>query len=124
MKEIKKVEEDFWIQKERRGWNRVYPVKKNLDEPFSLKNIHWKHLLIGSYSRLVWTVIILILIYGLLWSYAHDTKECRNLVENKTMRCRGCYDIGYSEISVLDNIWKDWEKEAEDEVSNNVFVLP
>jgi hypothetical protein len=59
------------------GWRVVYPFK-NEDG-----TINWFNLCTGgSWWSILKTLFLLFIILGVSWSYAHDTKQCRELVNN------------------------------------------
>ncbi|KKM18816.1 hypothetical protein LCGC14_1661920 [marine sediment metagenome] len=56
-----------------------YPIWKGQEfgEPFAFNKIKWKNLIIGDWIKLL---ILLSLVFA-VWAYAHDTGECRVLLE-------------------------------------------
>jgi len=77
MKDVEKIREGLYIKKSFDGYRVVHPIK-NDDGTFNWFNI----LTGGNYWMLVKFLIILFLILAMTWSYAHDTKACRELMEN------------------------------------------
>jgi len=61
----------FW------GYRIVHPLK-NTDGKINYFNL----ITGGSWGRFFTVVIIVVLILIMSWSYAHDTKACRDLIEN------------------------------------------
>ena len=57
-----------------------YPIWEGQEfgEPFAFSKIKWRNLLIGDWTKLL---IMLALAFA-VWSYAHDTEECREILEN------------------------------------------
>ena len=69
--------EKVFLKKSFDGWRVVYPIK-NED-----RTINWFNLCTGgSWWNVLKTLFILSVILGVSWSYAHDTKQCRELVGN------------------------------------------
>ncbi len=59
-------------------------LKKDINKPLSIKNFSLKKTFIGDWkSFFIW----MLLMY-LVWSYAHDTQVCRELIENFDQICR------------------------------------
>jgi hypothetical protein len=75
--QIEEVKPGLYVRKVKTGWITVNPIKKDLSRPFSFKdNVNWKHLIIGSWSRLLTLIIILLIIFGTMVFYKHDMKVC------------------------------------------------
>jgi len=79
---MEKIKEDLYVKKGRFGYRIVYPIKKDIDKPFTQDNINWKHLLIGDWTRLISTSLILLLIMFGIFSYSYDTEMCRDVLSN------------------------------------------
>lgn len=82
MREIEEVKPGLFIQKTRLGYKRVFPIKKDLNKPFSLDNIHWKHLTIRDWNNLIFLVIFVSLMLFGTWVYKHDLAVCVDIIEN------------------------------------------
>ncbi len=53
-------------------------LKKDESKPFSLSNFSLKKTFIGDWKQFgTWILLMFI-----VWSYAHDTQRCRDLIEN------------------------------------------
>jgi len=112
---IEKIEvkgEKIHLKKSFDGWRVVYPIKDEFG------NFNWKNFLIGgSFWILLKTLIIILILLVLSWSYARDTGLCRDFVNNP---CGYCLNITFSRTNEnLSN--KDYEfkfpkeiKEVED----------
>jgi hypothetical protein len=87
MKDIEKIKENLYIQKTPFGYKIVNPIRKDIDKPLTKDNIHWKRLLIGDWSRFISTLVFILLILLVSWSYSHDTAECRDVIENLGEYC-------------------------------------
>jgi len=82
---IEKIRGDLYIKKGWDGYRVVYPIKKELDKPFSRKNAHWKNILIGGHwSRPLKLLLFLIALYLFTQMYLADTKLCRDFVQQIT----------------------------------------
>jgi hypothetical protein len=81
---IEEVKPNFYVKQ---TWNgkyiRVYPIKKNLNEPLTLKNINWKNFLIGDKTILFFFFIMIIL----LFAYKHDIEGLKEVYENPCKYC-------------------------------------
>jgi len=71
------VEEKVYLKKSFDGWRVVHPFK-NEDRSWNLKNLFCN----GSYWNIIKVLVILILIIGMVWSYKHDVKEYKTILEN------------------------------------------
>ena len=80
---LKLKEGVYWTGKEIR-----YPLKKNIDEPFSFDNLDWKNL-IGIRNTAMILMVLMILGVSLFgaYSYKNDTAECFELLENPIVWC-------------------------------------
>jgi|TARA_R100000093_G_scaffold71653_1_gene48215 hypothetical protein len=87
MKNIEKIREDLYIQKSKLGNKIVYPIKKDLDKPYSRDNIHLKRLLIGDWNKLIGLVVFVVFLLLLSFAYYHDTSECRAIIESPCDYC-------------------------------------
>ena len=64
------------------------PIQKDPNKSFWEKgNKNYFNIFIGSYSKLFWIILIVLLLIGLSWSYARDTKVCREQRENLPIIC-------------------------------------
>ena len=79
---IEEVKPNFFIAGREGRWRRVYPPKKDISKPFTWNNIHWFRFLIGSWGRFLTVSFIIVMILMLSWSYAKDTKQCRDMMED------------------------------------------
>lgn len=93
---IEKIREGLYVKKTRSGkWIQVFPIKNDNG------TINWRNLIIGrSWIDLLFVALLLFS----LWAYAHDTKECRELIENPP-RCeiitanQGGWDVALPNIT-------------------------
>lgn len=53
-------------------------MKKDINNPLTFKNFSLKKTFIGEWKNF----FIFVLLMFLVWSYMHDTKECREVLEN------------------------------------------
>ena len=93
-----KIREGLYIKKSFDGYRVVYPIK-NEDG-----TLNWFNLLTGgSYWNLVKTMLVLLLILGITYSYYRDTKMCRDLIENPCDHLVNitnfCYNRMYNQMS-------------------------
>lgn len=66
----------------------ITPIKKDINKPFTFKNCDYFNLFIsGGWGNLLKIAIIILLLAGLSWSYARDTRVCRDIVGNFTDKC-------------------------------------
>jgi hypothetical protein len=79
---IERIKKDLWVQDGLFGWKIVYPVLYDKERGWKLDNINWKHLLIGSWANLIILIVTLLVIMGMVFSYQHDIKLCREFIEN------------------------------------------
>lgn len=78
-----KLNDSQHLKKNKDSWNIIHHPKKDMGKPFSSDNINWRNLLIGgSWKSFFWIVAGLCILLFIVWSYAHDTEECRKLLEN------------------------------------------
>jgi len=64
-------------------YNRPDVIKKDHNKPLSLSNFSLKKTFIGDWK----SFLIFLLLMFLVWSYAHDTKACREMMENLDEIC-------------------------------------
>ena len=77
MKNIEKIREGLYIKKDRLGYRIVYPYKNDDG------TINWFNVLTGgSWGNLIKVVLIVSLILFVTWGYYHDTKACKDFMEN------------------------------------------
>ena len=104
MTEIEKIKDDLYIQRSKlSGWKIVYPIKKDLDKPYTLDNIHWKNLLTGGgWFKLLVTIFIFAIIIFSVWAYLNDTKICRELISNSCVqeKISECKQFNFSNFSL------------------------
>lgn len=92
MGKIEKIRDDLYIKKSFDGYSVVHPIKKDLEKPLTFKNLHWFNFLTGgNYWKLVKLIVILLMIFGLTWSYVRDIRVCRDIAEYAvTHPCEWC----------------------------------
>jgi hypothetical protein len=74
---IEKIREGLYVKKSFDGYRVVYPIKTEDGK------VNWFNLFTGgNYWKLIKTIIILLLILGISYSYYRDTKVCMELIEN------------------------------------------
>lgn len=117
---VEEIRKGLFINK---NTNRVvHPILKNVRQPFSLTNINWKNFLLGGNW---WNLIMVVLILFVVWSYHHDTADCRELIDNPCdyIKMFKCDDVtGYSkELSDLDKS-NDWQEFNPDEIDYGRFA--
>ena len=83
IKEIEIEGEKVYLNKKKLGWNVVYPLKKDINQPFSFKNnCNWKNLLIGgSWWNVIKITIIVGIILGVIYNYRINTETCIAAIE-------------------------------------------
>lgn len=86
MANIEKIRENLYIKKGWDGYRVVYPNKIDLDKPFQKGNINWKNV-IGRWPFWIKGLFFLILLYAFVQGYLHDTKQCRDFVNNIDTVC-------------------------------------
>jgi hypothetical protein len=86
MANIEKIRENLYIKKGWDGYRVVYPTKIDLDKPFGKGNINWKNL-IGQWHFWLKSFIFLLALYFFVQMYLHDTKQCRDYVNNFETIC-------------------------------------
>jgi len=101
---MEQIKENIWrlnknqyLKKDKGGDFRIIaPIKKDLYKSFwNTGNKNWFNFLTGgSWYNLFKVIIFILLILGISWTYAHDTRVCRELRENMDMKT-GCLDINY-----------------------------
>ena len=90
MNKIEEIKPNLFVQKigESDSYRVVHPLKKNIYGRFTWGNIHWKNLITGgSWSNFFTILFVVALLVYLAWGYAHDTRECRELLENPQKIC-------------------------------------
>lgn len=88
MSNIEKIREDLYVKKGWDGYRVVHPIKKDLNLPMTRDNINWKNFLFGGHwSYALKAVLFLIALYFFVQMYLHDTKVCREFVENIGLVC-------------------------------------
>ena len=86
MANIEKIRENLYIKKGWDGYRVVYPTKIDLDKPFGKGNIHWRNL-IGQWHFWLKGLFFLVMLYIFVQGYLHDTKQCRDFVNNIDTVC-------------------------------------
>jgi len=77
MEGIEKIREGLYIKKSFDGYRVVYPWKN--DDGTS----NWFNILVGgTWWSLIKVSILVFIILAVSWSYAHDTKSCRELIND------------------------------------------
>jgi hypothetical protein len=95
--ETEKIMEGLYVRKNLFGeWGIIRPIKKNPSEPFGKGNINWKNFIIGSWSRLITIVFIIIMLVFLMISYKHDMGVCTGLINSPCVQQCQRLDIGDS----------------------------
>lgn len=71
-----------FLKKDKTGIRVIYPIKKNIEEPISLKNINWFNLLTGgSWWKVIKLILIVLLILFACYTYKHDMENCESFWE-------------------------------------------
>lgn len=103
---IKKIENYFIKEDSFFGARIVYPIKKDLDKPYSLENINWFNFLVGgSWGKFISTMLVIILVLFSIWAYKHDTKFCHELAKNPSSLCNQI--AVYSGIPIQEIKWNE-----------------
>jgi len=103
---MQEIEKGIYVKGSKGNYRIVYPIKKDITKGFTLENINWKNLLLGgSWGKFFTFLLVLLLILGVAWSYKHDTQECFNLIENKTLRCQECYNLNVGDALNGSNVY-------------------
>lgn len=111
MGEIEKIREGLYVKKSFDGYRVVYP-SKNEDG-----TLNWFNIITGgNYWKLIKTLLILLLIFAITWSYWHDVKSYRefqkNICDYLPNITNSCFKIQIN--NSLDNlIILNWSKENE-----------
>jgi len=63
------------------GWRTVYPWKDKEG------NWLWKNVILGGSQNLFWIIFIILLIFGFIYVYNHDTAEMQKVVQNPCAYC-------------------------------------
>ena len=105
---IEKIRDDLYVKKGWDGYRVVYPIKKDLDRPFSFKdNINWKNFL-GQWHFWLKSLLFLIALYFFVQMYLADTEQCREFVDNFGYQCGLYYEqnlkLNQSYQRQLDNL--------------------
>ena len=74
-------DESIYLKKDYFGYRIVHPIKNDDG------TINWLNFLVGGKRNLVVLIIIMIVLGGILYSYAHDIKEMQDVVENPCDYC-------------------------------------
>lgn len=100
---VEKVKDNLYIQKTKFGdYRLIYPITKDISQPFTFNNIHWKNFLIGGkWSNLITLIVIVSLICFSAWAYVHDQKECKDHLINP---CHYCAKVDATGIHTYDTI--------------------
>lgn len=108
-----KLKDGVYLRKEKDNYRLIYPVKKDLSQPFSFKNIHWKNF-IGIQNWLSTLIIILVIVMSL--TYMRDTELCREIVANPYKICGYQFGVPLNETLLFPNItWDSKEGDIVDE---------
>lgn len=85
---IEQVKPNLYVKKRGDSYRVVYPVKKDLTQPWSLQNCNWKNLILGgSWWNFLTTMFILGLLLFIIYAYKHDTALCREVLQNPLQYC-------------------------------------
>lgn len=74
-------DEVIYFKRDYFGYRIVHPIKNDDG------TINWLNLLVGGKRNLVFLIVVLLILGGLLYSYAHDIKEMKDVVENPCDYC-------------------------------------
>jgi hypothetical protein len=98
-----KIKDNLYVQKTKFGDYRVvYPIVKDIEQPFSFNNIHWKNFLIGGrWSNVLTLIFIVGLIMFSAWAYKTDMKSCEDHLLNP---CHYCARVDSTGIHTYDAI--------------------
>lgn len=95
-----KIEDGIYLRKDWSGYRVIYPYK-NEDKTWNFKNI----LIGGSWWNLVKTIIIVLLVLFMVWSYKHDIKAYEGIVEKCVNEpCEWCIRMTQAEGNVLPSL--------------------
>lgn len=86
---IEKIKEGLFVAGRPGSYRVVYPIKNDLDRPFSFRdNVNWKNFLIGgSWKRLGVLLLTMCVIFFFIGTYKADTENCRQLMRDPCMLC-------------------------------------
>lgn len=74
---IEKIREGLYIKKDKFGYKVIYPIKNDDG------TTNWFNLLTGgTWYKLIFTIIVVLLILGMCYSYYHDVKACLEFQNN------------------------------------------
>lgn len=107
-KEVKpnhyKLNDDQYLVRKKDGTYRIrYPIQKDVTKPFSKDNVHKKNLLLGgSWGNFFQTIFVLAIIGFSILAYYHDTRICKDIIENPPVcnsdRFKANLSGGYYEV--------------------------
>lgn len=107
---VEEIKPGLFIQETKSGnYRMVKPIKKDLDKPFNLKtNCNYTNLILGGSWNNFFTIVFVISIIMLVsFGYAHDTKECREIISDPINFCHesnACKIISQSGVSPFEKI--------------------
>lgn len=99
-----KIDEGVYLDKDKFGYKLVYPFK---NEDGSL---NWFNIAVGgNWYSLIKTIGFVLLIIFMSWSYAHDVKECREVMAAPCEACQaiGGFDSGDYWEDAINNLTED-----------------
>ena len=106
LKEVKeklyRLTDDQFLLKGKKKYKIVYPITKDQSKKFGKGNIHWKRFLIGSWGNLIKNAIMFGLMVFLIFSYMHDTEECREILSDPLGFCNRTITIIYPNMPQID----------------------
>jgi len=80
------------------GYRQVYPIKDNNG------NWLWKNIFFQGSNNFFWMIFFILMIFGFIFAYNHDTAEMQKVVSNPCDYC-DCFNKGSTLIYPnLDNI--------------------
>jgi hypothetical protein len=104
--------ENVYLRKSFDGWRVVYPIK-NEDGSMNWFNVFTS----GNYWKMIKPFLLLLLLLGFMYVYAHDTSVCRNTVSNIKQIC-----LDYNSINNLIN-QTNWKLAQDIKLNINVSEL-
>ena len=82
------------------GWRIVYPYKDNEGKWL------WKNIIYGGSQNLFWMLFTMLLVFGFMYVYHHDTSEMQKVVASPCEYCSYAVqeEVGFSSEGIKLNI--------------------
>ena len=83
-------DEKVYLKKDFLGWRVVEPIKKDINEPYSVKNTNWFNLLFGGKKNLLMLIILAIVAIMLYNGVMELNQAYKQVADNPCSFCTDC----------------------------------